>query len=91
MGSFMVTSMTATFLISCHLVDYDHAAQPQLMPITRFDSKELPPCIPSHAIIPVWLGKPSGDVTLPEARILLSDFGETFYPLDENNSSPTPR
>ncbi|KAL4913761.1 kinase-like domain-containing protein [Aspergillus aurantiobrunneus] len=39
-----------------------------------------PPGVPQHGIILVWPGKESKKVALPKARILLSDFGETFPP-----------
>ncbi|KAL2849697.1 kinase-like domain-containing protein [Aspergillus pseudodeflectus] len=64
--------------------DYNHLAQPQLMPITRFDGKDLSSCIPSHATLPIWLEKASEDLALPEAKLLLSDHGQTFSPLEGN-------
>ncbi|KAL4995612.1 kinase-like domain-containing protein [Aspergillus recurvatus] len=62
--------------------DYNQCSQPELIPITRFDGKDLSPDIPCHAIVPVWLGKASEKLSLPEAKILLSDFGESFSPSD---------
>jgi serine/threonine protein kinase len=41
--------------------------------------------VPSHAIVPVWLGKDSELISLPEARILLTDFGESFQPSSTNS------
>jgi serine/threonine-protein kinase SRPK3 len=36
--------------------------------------------VPSHVVIPLWLGKASDQITLAEARIFLGDFGESFLP-----------
>lgn len=60
--------------------DYEEYTQPESEAITRFDGKELPPCVPSHAILPIWLGESSEKLRLSEAKILLSDFGEAFAP-----------
>lgn len=54
--------------------------QPSLGPVVRFDGQEPAPAVPTHGIVPVWLGKPSNKVTLSEAKIFLIDFGETFAP-----------
>ncbi|KAJ5116178.1 hypothetical protein N7456_000526 [Penicillium angulare] len=65
--------------------------KPETVTITRRDGEELSPCIPHHAIIPIWLGTRSDKLELPEARILLSDFGEAFYPEKEKKfESRTP-
>lgn len=52
-------------------------------PVVRFDGQELPAGIPTHGTVPVWLGKPSDEVRLLEAKILLIDFGEAFEPSGE--------
>ncbi|KFZ08615.1 hypothetical protein V501_05889 [Pseudogymnoascus sp. VKM F-4519 (FW-2642)] len=59
---------------------YDKYGWPTMQPVVRFDGQELPPGIPTHGTVPVWLGKPSDEVRLPEAKILLIDFGEAFEP-----------
>ncbi|GKZ65025.1 hypothetical protein AnigIFM60653_007610 [Aspergillus niger] len=51
---------------------------PELDPVVHLDGKPLLPGVPSHGIAPIWLGEPSEKVTLPEASILLADFGEAF-------------
>jgi serine/threonine-protein kinase SRPK3 len=51
---------------------------PHLEPVVHIDGKPLPLGVPSHAIIPVWFGKASDKLVLSEAKILLTDFGETF-------------
>lgn len=48
--------------------------------ITWFDNQTLPPGVPSHGIKPAWLGKYSESIMLPEARIFMSNFGESFMP-----------
>ena len=59
---------------------YKEYGEPEFEAIRRFDSQPLPPNIPSRAVLPIWLGKASDDVSLLEAKILLSDFGEAFSP-----------
>ncbi|KAK2758249.1 hypothetical protein FQN54_004094 [Arachnomyces sp. PD_36] len=61
---------------------YDH---PNPEPVVRLDSQPLPTGVPTHGIMPVWLGKASELVSLSEATIFLTDFGESFLP------SVTPR
>ncbi|KAH6657689.1 hypothetical protein BKA67DRAFT_532882 [Truncatella angustata] len=62
---------------------YNKYDAPELEPVTRFDGKPFPQGVPLYAISPVWLGEPSERITLPEAEILISDFGEAFSPLQE--------
>ncbi|KAJ9300189.1 hypothetical protein DTO271G3_2306 [Paecilomyces variotii] len=54
-----------------------------MKPVAHLDNKPLPPGVPTHGIIPVWLGEASEKTTLSEARILLTDFGEAFSPSKE--------
>jgi len=70
---------------------YELYGEPVLEPVNRLDGQKLPPGVPQHGILPVWLGETSEDVTLLEARILLSDFSETFSPVQEKRfESHTP-
>ncbi|KAL2830801.1 hypothetical protein BDW59DRAFT_14279 [Aspergillus cavernicola] len=57
---------------------YDLYGEPGLEPVKRIDGQPLPPGIPEHGIPPVWFGNKSEKITLPESRILLSDFGVAF-------------
>ncbi|KAL2372037.1 hypothetical protein RJZ57_003516 [Blastomyces gilchristii] len=57
---------------------YEKYGAPELDPIVRLDGNPLPPGVPSHGIAPIWLGEASEKITLSEARILLTDFGEAF-------------
>ncbi|OOF99309.1 hypothetical protein ASPCADRAFT_512029 [Aspergillus carbonarius ITEM 5010] len=70
-----------------HLSDeqlYKIYGEPASETITRFDGGTIPPCVPPRAILPVWLGKASEDLILPEVKLLLSDFGEAFFPAKLN-------
>ena len=70
---------------------YEEYGEPVLEPVNRLDGEKLPPGVPQHGILPVWLGDASENVTLSDARILLSDFGEAFSPAREKRfSSHTP-
>ncbi|KAB8267701.1 kinase-like domain-containing protein [Aspergillus minisclerotigenes] len=71
---------------------YELYGEPVLEPVNRLDSQKLPLGVPQCCIPPVLLGEASEKITLPEARILLSDFGETFSPVQEKKfESHTPR
>lgn len=60
-------------------------------PVNRLDGEKLPPGVPQHGILPVWLGDASENVTLPNSRILLSDFGKALSPAQEKRfESHTP-
>jgi serine/threonine-protein kinase SRPK3 len=70
---------------------YEKYGPPTTEPVVRFDGQKLPPGVPTHGTVPVWLGKPSDEVRLPEAKILLIDFGEAFEPArEEKYVSHTP-
>ncbi|KAJ5774840.1 kinase-like protein [Penicillium paradoxum] len=62
---------------------YKRYGEPETVPITRESGESLPPNVPAKAVEPLCLGKSSDKMTLPEARILLSDFGEAFAPASE--------
>lgn len=59
---------------------YARYSPPKFEPVVRLDNQPLPLGVPSHGIMPVWLGKDSELISLSETRILLSDFGESFQP-----------
>ncbi|PLB42182.1 protein kinase-like protein [Aspergillus candidus] len=70
---------------------YELYGKPDLVPVTRYDGQPPPPGVPKHGVIPIWLGASSKKITLPEARIILTDFGETFSPAREKRfESRTP-
>ncbi|KAF5646021.1 kinase domain protein [Fusarium sp. NRRL 52700] len=64
---------------------YTKFGAPILEPISRLDGsvEPLPAGVPSHAVLPVWLGIPSENVSLCDAKLLLSDFGVAFRPEDK--------
>lgn len=56
---------------------------PEMVPITQCSGEPLPPNVPAKAVLPMFLEKSSEELTLPEAHILVSDFGEAFAPASE--------
>ncbi|TAQ89035.1 hypothetical protein B7494_g2639 [Chlorociboria aeruginascens] len=51
--------------------------EPEMIPISRFDRKALPPNIPSQAVVPLYLGKKAQEFTLADTRgLVLSDFAK---------------
>ncbi|KAE8331615.1 hypothetical protein BDV39DRAFT_147856 [Aspergillus sergii] len=48
----------------------------------RLDGQPLLASIPARGTVPVWLGKKANEITLAEAHLLLSDFGEAFSSTD---------
>ncbi|KAL4803353.1 kinase-like domain-containing protein [Aspergillus unguis] len=70
---------------------YQLYGEPELIPVTRYDGQPIPPNVPSHGVVPVWLGERSENITLAEASIILSDFGTAFSPaLKSTFKSHTP-
>lgn len=62
---------------------YEKFGHPTLEPIVRLDSNNstpLPSSVPTHGVMPVWLGECSELIPLSNAGILLTDFGESFRP-----------
>lgn len=59
---------------------YKEYGEPELQKIVRCDGQPLPAGMPSHAVMPIWLGENGVDFTLPGASLILSDFGEAFKP-----------
>lgn len=59
---------------------YAKCGQPHHEPVERLDSGPLPNGVPTHAVVPIWLGKGSEDISLSEARIVVIDYGESFIP-----------
>lgn len=70
---------------------YELYGEPELQPVNQFDGQTPPPGVPQYGVMPIWLGESSEKVTLPEARIILADFGQTFSPTREKKfNSYTP-
>lgn len=54
------------------------------MLVSRVDGKPLTANIPSHAVVPLYLGKKAQEFTLADAHgLILSDFSEAFSPATE--------
>lgn len=62
---------------------YELYGEPELVPVNRLDGQTPPPGVPKYGVVPIWLGESSEKVTLPEARIILADFGQAFSPTRE--------
>lgn len=58
---------------------YQRYGEPELEQVTRTDGKPLDYGVPSHLVVPIWLGKASEEVEV-EAEVILGDFGESFMP-----------
>ncbi|OBR06973.1 Protein kinase domain protein [Colletotrichum higginsianum IMI 349063] len=63
---------------------YGESDPPEPEPVIRFDGRPLSPGVPPHVYPPIWLGKPGDEVTLPEAKLVLADFGTAFCPAQES-------
>jgi Protein kinase domain. len=59
---------------------YEKYGKSTLEPFTRLDGCPLPTSVPAYSVVPIWLGATSKDIDLPAARIILTDFGESFMP-----------
>lgn len=51
--------------------------------IGNSQEQPLPRGVPSHIVVPAWIGARSEDIQLPDASVLLTDFGESFTPSSE--------
>ncbi|KAK5637669.1 hypothetical protein RRF57_013384 [Xylaria bambusicola] len=59
---------------------YQKYGKPELEQVVREDGNSVGDGVPSHLVIPMWMGKPSEDIKISEAEVFLSDFGESFMP-----------
>ncbi|PYI04456.1 kinase domain protein [Aspergillus sclerotiicarbonarius CBS 121057] len=59
---------------------YKEYSKPETVSVTKRNRKQLPPNVPSKAVIPLYLGKDTEDFLLSNTHVLLSDFGEAFAP-----------
>ncbi|OJJ52299.1 hypothetical protein ASPSYDRAFT_62949 [Aspergillus sydowii CBS 593.65] len=70
---------------------YQKYGQPNVEPFVRLDGKPLADGVPTHGVVPIWLGKESELVPLSEAKIFVTDFGESFLPsITQRHYSHTP-
>jgi serine/threonine protein kinase len=71
---------------------YEKFGKPVRLPVVREDGKELTSAVPSECIESVWMGKTSDEIRLPDAKIMLIDFGESYRPsLEPRHNSTVPR
>jgi len=65
---------------------YANFGAPEPEPVVSLDGKPASSATgtPSYAVSPVWLGVASDEITLKEARLLLSDFGVAFRPSEKS-------
>ncbi|KAH9882937.1 hypothetical protein J1614_000303 [Plenodomus biglobosus] len=79
------------FMHSRGVVHAGRYGQPELERITRLDGKPPDQWVPTHGVVPIWLGVGSDTISLADSRIFLSDFGESFQPaVDVRQPSHTP-
>lgn len=64
---------------------YAQYGEPERDPVIRLDTNttSTDPGVPSYAVSSIWLGVPSDDISLGEAKLVLSDFGVSFRPGDQ--------
>ncbi|KAI0104962.1 kinase-like protein [Nemania sp. FL0031] len=59
---------------------YQTYGKPRLEEVVRVDGKPVGEGVPSHLVVPIWMGKGSERIQPLEAEVVLSDFGESFTP-----------
>lgn len=64
---------------------YDEYGEPEHVQVKREDRKPLGPGVPQYGMIPMGFAVEEDKITLSDARVILSDFGESYQP------SMTPR
>ncbi|EFY84826.1 protein kinase domain protein [Metarhizium acridum CQMa 102] len=62
---------------------YCQFGQPDPRPVVRQDGEPLPSKVPTHVYEAIWMGKPTEDLTLQDANLMLTDFGVAFRPSQE--------
>ncbi|RXG41449.1 hypothetical protein VDGE_05247 [Verticillium dahliae] len=72
---------------------YEKYGDPEAEPVVRVDKQPITSLsVPAYAYTPAWLGKPAEEVTLSEAKLMLTDLGTAFSPAYETRlQSFTPR
>ncbi|ROT43766.1 kinase-like protein [Sodiomyces alkalinus F11] len=71
---------------------YEEWGGPELEPVTTFNGAPIPPGVPSHAVLPINLITRCDELPLADAHIVVTDFGEAFFPARESKtecSTPT--
>ncbi|PYI32503.1 kinase-like protein [Aspergillus indologenus CBS 114.80] len=59
---------------------YEKYGRPHHEPVVCLDERPLPDGVPANAVVPIWLGKASECVSVAEAHVVVTDYGESFMP-----------
>ncbi|KAF5648870.1 dis1-suppressing kinase [Fusarium sp. NRRL 25303] len=59
---------------------YEKFSPPRPELVVREDGQPLPPGVPDLLYWPIWMAEGGNKLTLSESKILLADFGTSFYP-----------
>ncbi|KAF3343746.1 Sodium/potassium-transporting ATPase subunit alpha-1 [Verticillium dahliae VDG2] len=63
---------------------YDQYDMPEPEPVVPEEGQPLSlPGVPAHVYAPIWMGKPSNEISLGESKLFLADFGTAFCPDEE--------
>lgn len=60
---------------------YEQCGRPHTEPVERLNQRPLPNGVLGHVVVPIWLGKASERISLSEAQIIVTDYGESFSPI----------
>jgi len=82
LGNVLLKASSSLDLLSPEKL-YEKYGTPEKEPIVRFDSTPLPPGVPTHGIVPIWLAKASEKNNSLRSQNLAYKFGEAFSPLNE--------
>lgn len=59
---------------------YSKYGEPLKVPTVRFDGQDITPNVPPYAMRGAWFGQVCENVSPADARILVTDFGESWHP-----------
>lgn len=62
---------------------YDEFGEPDPQPVVREDGEPLTASMPANVYEAIWMGKPTEELTLNDARLILIYFGVAFKPSQE--------
>ncbi|KID65959.1 protein kinase domain-containing protein, partial [Metarhizium hybridum] len=79
LGNAMLKSPSSLNSLSVEQL-YENYGRPETVAVSRVDGAPLPHDIPEKAVLPLYLCKKAHEISLPETRLILADFGEAFAP-----------
>lgn len=79
LGNAMLKSPSSLNSLSVEQL-HEKYGRPETVAVSRVDGAPLPHNIPEKAVLPLYLGKKAHEISLPETRLILADFGEAFAP-----------